>query len=179
MKKKRDKDRKELAEYFHKVILNNILTGISFMKRAWNKKKEYDKKEILINRLDSQKEDYEEMKSTYRDSQKYYVKEIKLYISEALFYFKTANKQFEKKKIFEKGMREAYVEFIDIVGLSTFKNLFDMYEQSYNNMRELSSFMGENDNQLDIKEIGEFLTSKKMDLKDIEKRYLEKKKQIF
>jgi hypothetical protein len=46
-------------------------------------------------------------------------------------------------------------------------------------MRELSSFMGENDNQLDIKEIGEFLTSKKMDLKDIEKRYLEKKKQIF
>lgn len=174
--KRHYKERKELAEYFHKVILNNILTGISFTKRAWNKKKEYDKKELLIKNLDSKKEDYEEMKSTYSDSQKYYLKEIKLFISEALFYFKMANKQFEKNKIFEKGMRNAYVEFIDIVGLSTFKNLFDMYDQSYNNMKELCDWNLINDNnESDIGNIGKFIISKKMDLEHIEKEYLKKK----
>lgn len=174
--KRHDKERKELAEYFHKVILNNILTGISFTKRAWNKKKEYDKKELLIKNLDRNKIDYEEMESMYRDSQKYYLKEIKLYISEALFYFKIANNQFDTKKIFEDGMRNAYVEFIDIVGLSTFKNLFDMYDQSYNNMKELCDWSLINDNQSDIGDIGEFIISKKMSLKHIEKEYLKKKK---
>lgn len=168
--KKHDEDRKELAEYFHKVILNNILTGISFIKRAWNKKREYEQKELLIYN-----EKNEEMKNAYRDSQKYYLKEIKLYISEALFYFKTANKQFEKKKIFEKGMRKAYVEFIDIVGLSTFKNVFDMYEQSYENMKELCNFMEDKDNQSDVKEISKFIISKKMDLDNVEKEYLKRK----
>lgn len=52
---------------------------------------------------------------------------VKVYGAYIEFYFKMANKQFEKKKIFEKGMRDAYVEFIDIVGLSTFKNLFVPY----------------------------------------------------
>lgn len=173
--KKHDKDRKELAEYFHKVILNNILTAISFMKRAWNKKKEYDKKEVLINNLDTNEEGYEEIKNVYEESQKYYVKEIRLYISEALFYFKTANKQFVDKKIFEKGMRKEYIEFIDIVGLSTFKNLFDMYNQSYSNLKELSALMGDNDNKADIENIGSFLISKKIDLKEIEENYLKKK----
>lgn len=174
--KKHDEERKELAEYFHKVILNNILTGISFTKRAWNKKEEYKKKEMLINCLDKKKEDYEEKKEAYRDSQKYYTKEIRLYISEALFYFKTANRQFEKKKIFEKGMRKAYVEFIDIVGFSTFKNLFDMYGQTYENMKELCNFMEDSDNQLDVEKIGKFITSKKLDLNDIEKEYLKRKR---
>lgn len=174
--KRHDKERKELAEYFHKVILNNILTGVSFTKRAWNKKKEYDKKELLLKNLDRNKKDYVEMESTYRDSQKYYLKEIKLYISEALFYFKIANNQFDTKKIFEEGMRNAYVEFIDMVGLSTFKNLFDMYDQSYNNMKELCDWSLINDNQSDIGDIGKFIISKKMSLKHIEKEYLKKKK---
>ena len=75
-------------------------------------------------------------------------------------------------------MRNAYVEFIDIVGLSTFKNLFDMYDQSYNNMKELCdwSLINDNDNQSDIGDIGEFIISKKMSLKHIEKEYLKKKK---
>ena len=173
--KKHDKERRELAEYFYKVILNNILTGISFMKRAWNKRKEYDKKTLLIDCLDIKQNDYKEIKNTYLDSQKYYLKEIKLYISEALFYFKTADKQFEKKKIFENGMRKEYIEFIDIVGVSTLKNVFDMYNQSYNNLKELSDLMDDNDNQSDIDDIGEFLVSKKLDLKKIEKMYLQKK----
>lgn len=173
--KRHDKDRRELAEYFHKVILNNILTGISFIKRAWNKKKEYDNKDELIEKLDKTKKDCEETENAYRESQKYYVKEIRLYISEALFYFKMANKQFENKKIFESGMRREYVEFIDIVGLSTFKNLFDMYTQSYDNLIVLNAFMDDKDNQSDIKRIGEFLVSKKVDLDGLEEKYLQKK----
>ena len=173
--KKHDVDRRKLAEYFHKVILNNVLTGISFVKRAWNKKKEYDKKELLLSKLNPAENTYVETKSSYEDSQKYYIKEINLYISEALFYFKTANKQFNEKKIFEIGMRKAYIEFIDIVGLSTFINLLDMYEQSYHNMEELNSFMKDANNKSDIGEIGEFITLKKLDLKMIQKEYLEKK----
>ena len=173
--KKHDVDRRKLAEYFHKVILNNVLTGISFVKRAWNKKKEYDKKELLLSKLNPAENTYVETKSSYEDSQKYYIKEINLYISEALFYFKTANKQFNEKKIFEIGMRKAYIEFIDIVGLSTFINLLDMYEQSYHNMEELNSFMKDVNNKSDIGEIGEFITLKKLDLKMIQKEYLEKK----
>lgn len=171
--KKHDVDRRKLAEYFHKVILNNVLTGISFVKRAWNKKKEYEEKVLLISKLNPAENTYVETKSSYEDSQKYYIKEINLYISEALFYFKTANKQFDEKKIFEIGMRKAYVEFIDIVGLSTFINLLDMYKQSYQNMEELNGFM--TDNKSDIGEIGEFIISKGLELKEIKENYLEKK----
>lgn len=174
-KKRYDKDRRELAEYFHKVILNNVLTGISFTKRAWNKKRDYNAKEELIQKLDKSKKGYDKIESNCRESQNYYVKEIKLYISEALFYFKLANKQFENKKIFETGMRREYIEFIDIVGLSTFKNLFDMYTQSYNNLEELNVFIDGKDNQSDIKNIGIFLNSKKMDLKGVEENYLAQK----
>lgn len=173
--KRYDKGRRELAEYFHKVILNNILTGISFIKRAWNKKKEYDNKEELIKKLDKTNNGYKEAENAYRESQKYYVKEIRLYISEALFYFKMANKQFENKKIIEIGMRREYVEFIDIVGLSTFKNLFDMYTQSYNNLKEINDCMDDKDNQSDIESIGKFLESKKEDLDELEAKYLQKK----
>ena len=72
-------------------------------------------------------------------------------------------------------MRKEYIEFIDIVGLSTFKNLFDMYNQSYSNLKELSALMGDNDNKADIENIGSFLISKKIDLKEIEENYLKKK----
>ncbi len=70
-------------------------------------------------------------------------------------------------------MRKAYVEFIDIVGLSTFINLLDMYKQSYQNMEELNGFM--TDNKSDIGEIGEFIISKGLELKEIKENYLEKK----
>lgn len=176
--KRYDRDRKELAEYFHKVILNNILTGISFVKKACNKKKEYDNKDNLIKELDKTQKDWKTMENVYKESQKYYIQEIRLYISEALFYFKIANKQFENKKIFEIGMRREFVEFIDIVGVSTFKNLFDMYIQSYDNLKELNKFINDNDNKTDIESIRKFLDSKIIDLEKLEERYIQKKQII-
>lgn len=172
-KKRSEKERIDLAEYFHKVILNNILTGISFTKRAWNKKKEYDNKSKLLAKLDQDQENYLELKESYLDSQKYYEKEIKLYISEAIYYFKIANKQFENERIIERGMREEFIKFIDIVGLSTLKNVFDMYNQSFANLEILNN---DNDvNKNDIYDIKEFLTKKELSLKKAEKGYLQQK----
>mgnify|MGYP004600273897 FL=1 len=88
---KRNKElREDMAEYFHKVILNNIIMGLSFAKKASNLLKE-----------------------------KAAQNQCCFYASQSLFYLKTAIRELDEKRIFEAGGRERYTNFVNEVGWIT------------------------------------------------------------
>jgi len=127
--------RKNLAEFFHKIILNNIITGVSFEKKAWKKRKQY------------------EDAPDNSESKNYYWREIRLYICEAIYYLKVANEQIKDKQILETGNRDEYKAFINNIGKGTLSTVLDIYNQTYNNLVELNKFANLSENEDDLKNI--------------------------
>lgn len=160
--KNSDKDRADLAEYFHKIILNNIITGVSFEKKAWKTRERYKSKEIST--------DDENLKKSIEEAQGYYLRDIKLYICESIYYFKVANEQMNKSFIFESGKREKYQEFIKKVGFGTLRSVYELYDKSYKNLDELNKWAGTTDqNKNDMTEIKTFLNTMSGKVEELEK----------
>ena len=163
--KKTRKQREDLAEYYHKIILNNIITGVSFEKRAWNKRvqffqkeKEIEKRELMYGSHESHPNNVVDLDVTDTESQQYYFREIRLYICEAVYYFKVANQQMREQGIFEYGERDEYIDFIKIIGLGTLKSVYDIYVKSYYNLSDLNNFALMSDqNKPDLDDIKDFL----------------------
>lgn len=133
--KKNEIERENLAEYFHKITLNNIITGKSFTKKALtklidmqNKMSEYDQ-----NRSADQREAKELQEK---------IKEIKrefcLYISEAIYYFSIAERQIEEKKIVEFGSRDKYLKYLKEIGVITLIESLLMYENAIDELQTLA-----------------------------------------
>lgn len=145
--KKKEQDRENLAEEYHKIILNDIITGISFTKKSKAK-------------LEEMKKSLQEMESVDNKSKKqtklaYIVKckrETCLYLAEANYYFVIAKDKMKNKKIIEKGEREDYVKFLDTVGLDTLLESIFMFEAALNVMLEILS---------DLQNQNEFIWEKK------------------
>ena len=116
--KKNNLERENLAEIFHKIILNNIITGKSFTKKAQAKFTEMQVKEN-------------------GDKIKEIKREFCLYLSEAIYYFMIADRQIREEKIIEIGVRENYQEFLNEVGILALVESFSMYEASVNELKEL------------------------------------------
>lgn len=184
--KKNDIERENLAEFFHKVTLNNIITGKSFTKKAENKFNEMQK---IVNQLkcggkQEKKELQEQIKETKR--------EFCLYLSEAYYYFMTARKQIEDEKIIESGSRSEYTAYLMEVGVLALAESFLMYEKAVDYLKELleglikmdSSLWEENEievlsieNGIDkIGEIKKDILNWKTDLDDTIKRINKKDK---
>ena len=100
---KRNKElREDTAEYFHKVILNNIIMGLSFAKKAAK----------ILNTNESKKQ-------------------CCFYTSQSLFYLKTALRDLEQKQIFEAGGRDKYRNFVDEVGWITLYETLNMLNNAF------------------------------------------------
>lgn len=129
--KKNDAERENLAEFFHKITLNNIITGKSFTKKAENKFNEMQK---VVNQLKC--EDKQEKKELQEQ-----IKEIKrefcLYLSEAYYYFMAAGKQIEDEKIIESGYRSEYVAYLKEVGVLALAESLLMYEKAVDYLKGL------------------------------------------
>lgn len=133
--KKNDAERENLAEVFQKIILNNIITGKSFTKKAQSK--------------------YAELQNCMADTgigqakREEKVKEIKgefcLYLSEALYYFRIADRQITKEKIIEIGSRDNYKNFLNEVGILTLAESLFMYEKSTNELKNLLMVLKDTD----------------------------------
>lgn len=108
--KKNDFERENLAEIFHKIILNNIITGKSFTKKAQAK---FTEMQENIEEADQEeqkgKENVEKIKEIKR--------EFCLYLSEAYYYFMIAERQIRKENIIEIGIRDEYLEYLNEVGI--------------------------------------------------------------
>lgn len=127
--KKDDFEHKNLAEVYHKIILNNIITGKSFTKKAQVK---LDEMQNIMKNCDkdkNQKENEHIIKETKR--------ELCLYLSEAFYYFMIAEKQIRDKKIIEIGTRKEYIEFLEEVGALALIESLLMYEKSIDELKIL------------------------------------------
>lgn len=125
--KKNDSERENLAEVFHKIILNNIITGKSFTKKAQSK----------YNELQKYNTDTEGEGAEREEKAKEIKGEFCLYLSEALYYFMIADRQITKEKIIEIGNRDNYQNFLDEVGILTLAESLFMYEKSINELKSL------------------------------------------
>lgn len=136
-----------LAEVFHKIILNNVITGISFTKKA------EEKFEILERLL-------KEYCNAPDESKENQIKEIKrefcLYLSEAVYYFTIADGQMRENCIIEIGNRDEYLEYLEKVGILTLTETLFMFEKSisklkllFTNMKKANfSIWKENENEM-------------------------------
>ena len=124
--KRTDLERENLAEYFHKVILNNIITGKSFTKKAEGKMRDFQNYISQETNGERTKQKINEFKG-----------EFCLYLSEALYYFTTAEKQMMEKKIIEIGQREKYMEYLGEVGVLTLAESLLMFERSIGQLKQL------------------------------------------
>lgn len=129
--KKDDLERENLAEVFHKIILNNIITGKSFTKKARIKFTEMQKQIEEAGNENNQKgkENKEQVRETKR--------ELCLYLSEAFYYFMIAERQIRNKNIIEIGTRAKYLEYLDEVGILTLTESLLMYEKSVGELKNL------------------------------------------
>ena len=181
--KKTKESREELVDYYYKVVLNNILTGVSYVKKAWKKRDEYKKKDeciadrnkkILEIGMDQEaKDNLEKQNRKDAESQQYYSREIRLYICEAIFYFKTANVQFNEKHYFESGEREEYLELLQMIGMGTLQSVYEMYKKSLDNIIEIDKFVGDSmyDNSEDEGAIKNFLNDYDTKMKNARKEF--------
>ena len=94
--------REDTAEYFHKVILNNIIMGLSFAKKT--------SKQLKMNESKDQ---------------------CCFYVSQALFYLKTAIRELKGKNIFEAGERDVYIDFVNEVGWITLYETLQMLKSTF------------------------------------------------
>lgn len=134
--KKSGDDRENLAEIFHKITLNNIITGKSFTKKAQSK---MDILQKNIQEYNAKKDkDPQEAEQISK-----YIKEVKrevcLYISEAIYYFSVADRQIREKKLIERGQRSEYIEYLKEVGVITLMETLLMYENSIEEIQTLSA----------------------------------------
>lgn len=127
--KKDDFERENLAEVYHKIILNNVITGKSFTKKAQVKLGEMQNIIKNCNNEKNQKENEHIIKETKR--------ELCLYLSEAFYYFMIAEKQIRDKKIIEIGTRKEYIEFLEEVGALALIESLLMYEKSIDELKIL------------------------------------------
>lgn len=132
--KSSDTKRKNTAEYFHKVIFNNVITGVSFIKKVNECEKEVIKcREKIKDGVD------EEEKMCYEDIMKGCEQEKILYVSEAIYYFKTANYQIDKEFIFEHSFNKKYEKFLNEVGIVALDKFLDMYEKAIMELKKLNT----------------------------------------
>lgn len=153
-----EKERRKLIEYFHKVILNNILTGISFTKKA--KSRNETVKDL---NMQMEKEEDESRRKQFEKEHDAIQEEIELYACEAIYYFEIAEKQIRKKNIFEVGNRNNYRKFVDEIGIVTLRKTLSMYERALN---ELKSLRLDADVIVKANEISGYVYSCKKRLKD-------------
>lgn len=102
-KKETDDGIRELAEIFHKSIINDIITGISFV----------DKSAEVAQMNESMKNDSSQVKIS--DSI------VNMYLYEAVYYFKQAKLQMEYMKLFDTNKKEINKKFRDEIGENTIK----------------------------------------------------------
>lgn len=132
--KRNDIKRKNTAEYFHKVIFNNVITGVSFIKKVNECEKEAEeRRERLRNETDDKEKAYCEEIVNNCEQEKI------LYVSEAIYYFKTANHQIDEEYIFEHSFSKKYEKFLDEVGIVALDKFLDMYEKAILELKELNS----------------------------------------
>lgn len=134
---KRNKNlREDIAEYFHKVILNNIIMGLSFAKKASN---------LLTTKASKN--------------------QCCFYTSQALFYLKTAIRELDKKQIFEAGGREQYLEFIDEVGWITLYETLHMLNSTFREIDNIIEVLSDKTQycwERDIVELNELKREKRI-----------------
>lgn len=132
--KSSDTKRKNTAEYFHKVIFNNVITGVSFIKKVNECEKEViECREKIKDGADEEERIY------YEDIMKGCEQEKILYVSEAIYYFKTANYQIDKEFIFEHSFNNKYEKFLDEVGIVALDKFLDMYEKAILELKSLNT----------------------------------------
>lgn len=129
--KKNAFERENLAEVFHKIILNNIITGKSFTKKAKIKLKEMQDCMQQYDKEDEKKE--KQIKVQIRELKR----ELCLYLSEAAYYFVIAEKQIRDKKVIEIGSRKEYIEYLKEVGVLTLMESLLMYEKSVDELSKI------------------------------------------
>lgn len=133
--KKNDFERENLAEVFHKIILNNIITGKSFTKKAQVKYSEME--HCFKNRNNEENLNNKEMDKQFKEAKR----ELALYLSEAFYYFMIAERQIDDRKIIEVGKRDKYIEFLNEVGVLALMESLLMYEKSVNELKKLFEYL--------------------------------------
>lgn len=133
--KKNDFERENLAEVFHKVILNNIITGKSFTKKAQIKLNEMEN--FLKNKKGNG--DKKELEEQFKETKR----EFCLYLSEAFYYFMIAERQMAERKIIEIGKRDEYIEYLNEVGVLALTESLLMYEKSVDELKKLFEYLKE------------------------------------
>lgn len=162
--KKDDFARESLAEVFHKIILNNIITGKSFTKKAEEKLSDI---EIYLKQTNAND------KTACENQAKELKREFCLYLSEAVYYFTTAERQMKEYNIIEIGERKEYVEYLGEVGILTLTESLLMYEKSvhalegiFNDMKEMDHFIWE-ENEIELLSIDLCLEKMKSIMKNV------------
>lgn len=125
--KKGGNNRKNLAEIFHKVVLNNIITGKSYTKKAEEKLEEMNGyiTEYKTGKGQSQPKIWEAKR------------ELCLYLSEATYYFMIAKMQIDSERMIETGIRKEYIEFLKEVRVLVLEEALLMYDQSVNKLIDM------------------------------------------
>ena len=137
--KKDESSRMHTAEYFHKVILNNVIMGASFVKKVQSKMDELESQNEQLKNKD-------ELEIKFIENSIYDLKhECCLYIAQALFYLELANRELNEKQIIEAGTRKEYVEYLNDVGIVTLIETLKMFEQSLNDLKDLIKLLVSSD----------------------------------
>ncbi|MDO5573741.1 MAG: hypothetical protein Q4G60_07165 [bacterium] len=128
--KKNNIIREGTAEYFHKVILNNIITGVSFIKKA---KGNFDE---MNSKVKKEAEDHTSVNEMdFFDKEIYALRlECCLYIAQAIFYLTLAKDEMIEKKIVELGDRSNYIDFLNCVGFLSLMETLLMYQKTLDDL---------------------------------------------
>lgn len=164
-------NRKDTAEFFHKVIFNNIITGVSFIKKAKSCQEKINI--VQLNKNNQKNVLSDEEKENFKSEEKLYTEERDLYISESIYYFKVANKQINDEHIFEHSFRKQYKQFLDEVGVAALDSCLSMYNIAILDLKKLNT---DNRNLSEISNIQKQHTKFRKNYKDNLREFkLEKK----
>lgn len=122
--------RKELIEYFHTIILNDIFVGISFIQKYYEEKADIPiVGEIRIKKICGDND---------------------LYLYEAYYYLKKAYDEIDSKDIFELKYSESNELFLDDIGVNT---LYSMLKIFYRGCNELMKVISEGEERVQLEYI--------------------------
>lgn len=123
---KNTKEKREvLVRYFHKVILNNIFVGISFVQKYLEDQKKLNEMQNISKNESNQNEsedgvNYEEKIKLFKDN--------RMYLYEAKYYFVEAKKGIDEHYIFELDKNRDNDLFLSDIGYETLFNMLEMYD---------------------------------------------------
>lgn len=110
-KKNTDEGRKELLEYFHKSVINNIVMGTSFLSKVTEK--------------NDGSEEEKQLPATEM-----------MYLCEAVYYYSLAEKDIEYLNLFDSEMEEKSVNLIKMIGIRTLFYTIQVFSEGVNELQE-------------------------------------------